>query len=75
MSEEQHTTRHVNEYKEPVEIMLSRSAKGQYYWKITVKAETPQTALQQTSGIDSAPKYRYLTETPTIRKQTQAGAE
>ena len=59
MSEQEKQTRVIQSYEQPIEIDLSRSAKGQYYWKIQVKAESPLSALRMVQDIDAELRHRF----------------
>jgi len=59
MSEPEKTTKVVQTYDQPIEIALTRGAKGQYRWSINVKAESPLAALRQVQDIDSELRHRF----------------
>jgi len=59
MTEQEKTTKVVQSYDQPIQIDLSRGAKGQYYWKISVKAESPLSALHMVQDIDQELRHRY----------------
>jgi len=59
MSEQEKQTKVIQSYEQPVEIDLSRSAKGQYYWKIQVKAVSPLSALRMVQDIDAELRHRF----------------
>jgi len=76
MSEQEKTTKVVQTYAQPVEVDLSRSAKGGYYWKISVKAESPIAALRQVQDIDQELRRRYVPPAASepARPEAQASA-
>lgn len=59
MSEQEKQTRVIQSYEQPIEIDLTRSAKGAYYWKISVKAESPLSALRMIQDIDAELRHRF----------------
>jgi len=59
MSEQEKQTKVIQSYEQPIEIDLSRSAKGQYYWKIQVKAESPLSALRMVQDLDAELRHRF----------------
>jgi len=74
MSSEEKTTKVVQTYDQPIEVGLSRSAKGQYYWKINVRAESPIAALGQVADIDNELRHRFTAEPETIPKDSRSNA-
>lgn len=76
MSQDQErTTRVIQTYSQPVEVELSRSAKGGYYWKISVRSESASATVAQIAEIDSQLRQKFSPETPTNSITKQQGGE
>jgi hypothetical protein len=58
MNEEEKQTKVIQTYEQPVEVDLTRSAKAQYHWKISVKA--PIAALRMISDLDAELRHRFV---------------
>lgn len=55
----------VVKYAQPCHVTLSRSAKGSYYWEISVHATTPAETLALVSECDIKLRREYGTEPPS----------
>jgi hypothetical protein len=55
LSSEERITRVINEYKQPIEVELTKGARGIYRWRIGIKGETSLQILREIDEID-----RYL---------------
>jgi len=67
MSSEEKITNVVQRYAQPVNIKLSRSSKGSYYWSIDVRAEDVDQALYMLEEADQKLRVSYL-EQPTLNQ-------
>jgi hypothetical protein len=60
VSEQERTTKVFQSYDQPIEIDLSRGAKGRYYWRISVKSESAPAALRQVQDIDQELRRKFV---------------
>lgn len=60
MSERQRFTQVFSEDRQPINVKLTRGAKGQYRWDIQVKAATLDRALQLVKSGDNWLKEHFL---------------
>jgi len=68
LSNEERTTNVVQRYAQPVQLKLTKGAKGTYRWEIQVHAESPLQALRQIDEIDRELRYRYSQPQPDPSK-------
>lgn len=68
MSSEERTTNVVQRYAQPVQLKLTKGAKGTYRWEIQVHAESPLQALRQIDEINRELRYRYSQPQPDPSK-------
>ncbi|MDI6813891.1 MAG: hypothetical protein QMD10_10170 [Desulfitobacteriaceae bacterium] len=59
MSSEEKTTHVVQRYAQPVEVELTKGARGAYRWRIGVKGETALQILREIDEIDRHLSSKY----------------
>jgi hypothetical protein len=60
VSSEERITRVINEHKQPVNITLTKGAKGRYRWSIDVRAEDVDQALYMLEEADRKLREQFL---------------
>jgi hypothetical protein len=71
MSSDQRITRVVNEHKQPVQLTLTRGAKGIYRWQIDIRAEDVDQALYMLGEADRKLREQFL-EQPLPNQPVEA---
>lgn len=71
MSSEERITRVINEHKQPVNITLTKGAKGRYRWNIDIRAEDVDQALYMMGEADRKLRAGY-SEQPTPNQPGEA---
>jgi len=71
LSSEERITRVINEYKQPVNITLTKGAKGRYRWSVNVHAEDVDQALYMLEEVDQKLRASFG-EQPTLNRPVEA---